>query len=156
MRWKLALTYNLRQDPADPLDVVVRQPRVEGQGERPGEAGIRVLERALVAVGAQAMEGVRSDLRLDSFAAERGERVVAAVELDDVRLPAVLVALVGRRGRDDAAQALRVRLRDAPTRYTSTICTRWSVTSGASRSRIARTSVAARSIDPSERAIRVA
>src|SRR5206468_2162184 len=98
MRWKLALTYKLRQDPADPLDVVVRQPRVEGQGERPGEAGIRVLERALVAVGAQAMEGVRPDLRLDSFAAERDEGV-------GISNPARVAIPWWRRRRTDASSS---------------------------------------------------
>ena len=41
------------------------------------------------------MERVGPDLHLDPLGPQRGQRLVAAVELDDVRLPAVAVALVG-------------------------------------------------------------
>src|SRR5438876_10054559 len=113
MRWKLALTYNARQDRADAVHVVVGQPGVQGQGERPGEAGVRVAEGTLVVVGAEAVERVGADLGLDPVAPERGQSLVPAVELDDVGLPAVLVALVRRRCRDDVSEPLRVRLGDA-------------------------------------------
>ncbi len=56
----------------------------------------------MVAVGAHAeqLQGVGADLRLDARGAQRGQRLVAAVELHDVGLPAVAVALVGRRERE--------------------------------------------------------
>jgi hypothetical protein len=41
------------------------------------------------------MDGVRADLRLDPLCPQGRERLVAPVERDDVRLPAVPVALVG-------------------------------------------------------------
>ena len=64
-------------------------------------------------VGAQAVQRVGADLGLDPVAPKRGQSLVPAVELDDVGLPAVLVALVRRRCRDDVSEPLRVRLGDA-------------------------------------------
>ena len=54
------------------------------------------------------MERPRADLRLDSGGAKRSERVVSALELDDVRLPAVAVALGGARCQHVVLEPLRV------------------------------------------------
>src|SRR5947208_4716267 len=113
MRWKLALTYNARQDPADPIQVVVGEAGVQGERQRAGEAGLRTAERPLVVVSAEAVERVGADLGLDPVGPERGERLVPPVELDDVGLPAVLVALVGGRRLDSVPEPFRVGLCDA-------------------------------------------
>ena len=54
------------------------------------------------------MQGVRADLHLDALCPQLAQRLVTAVELDDVGLPAVPVALGGRRGQDEVLEALRV------------------------------------------------
>ena len=89
--------------------------RVERQRQRPLERRVGARERALLAVGRQPVQRVRADLRLDPLRAQPGERLVAAVEPDDVGLPAVPVAL-GRGGRlDEVLEPLRVeRRRRAP------------------------------------------
>src|SRR5262249_10556131 len=83
---KLALTYNRGQDRADAIDVSLGQPRMEREREGSGEAGVRGRERPLIVIGAKAVERVRADLRLDAIGPQRRERLVAAVELDDIRL----------------------------------------------------------------------
>src|SRR5262245_58314001 len=74
---------------------------VERQREGPLVARLGAREVPLVAIRAQAVDGIRADLRLDPGFAERFQRPVAAVELHDVRLPAVAVSLLRRRRLDD-------------------------------------------------------
>src|SRR5688572_11427315 len=81
---------------------------MEGQGERSLEAGVGAREGALVAVGGETVDGVRPDLRLDALLAQGRERVVPAVQSDDVCLPPVRVALVGRREVDGQPGIVRV------------------------------------------------
>ena len=83
------------QGRADPVDLVLGHRPREGKRERPLERRVRARERSAIAVRGQAMDGVRADLRLDPLGAQACERLVAPVERDDVRLPAVPVALVG-------------------------------------------------------------
>src|SRR5918994_6007522 len=73
-------------------------------------------ERPLVAIRRESVQRVRADLRLDPLLAERAQRVVAPVELDDVRLPPVHVAFVRGGRRYDPLQALGVGGRDARAR----------------------------------------
>ena len=74
-------------------------------------AGAR--EVALVAVGAEQVQRVRADLRLDPLRAQLGEHAVAVVDLEHVGLPAVHVALVGAREQHrQVAQPLAVAGRD--------------------------------------------
>src|SRR5207248_11222482 len=61
-------------------------------------------------VGLEAVEGVRPDLRLDPGGAQRLERLVAPIELHDVRLPAVPVALVRGREVDQTGESLGIRV----------------------------------------------
>ena len=87
---------------------------MERQGERALECPPRPGELALITVRGEELERVRPDLRLDPLRAKRRKRLVAAVEADDVRLPAVGVARLGGGQLDEPGQALRVRLGDAP------------------------------------------
>src|SRR3954471_16563559 len=84
---------------------------MERERERSLEAGVGAREGALVAVGGEPVNGVRADLGLDPRLPQRVERAVARAELDDVRLPAVPVALLRRGSLHDPGQALAVRLR---------------------------------------------
>ena len=90
---------------------------MERQRERALEDARGARERALVAVGAELLQRVRADLRLDPLGAQLGEDAVAVVDLDDVGLPAVHVALVGARQQHrQVAQPLGVALGDARAR----------------------------------------
>src|SRR5919109_1504821 len=113
MRSKLSLTHMLCQDPADPIDLCLCRRRGERKRERPFEGAIRARERALGAVGLEPVQCPRADLRFDAFVTERLERPVAPVDLHDVRLPAVAVALGSTRDEDDLAEAFRVPVGDA-------------------------------------------
>src|SRR5690242_17085883 len=88
---KLVATHYLVKCFRHPVELALREPGVERQRERPLERRVRARERALVAVGAEPVERVRPDLALHARGAELGHDVVAVVELDDVRLPAVAV-----------------------------------------------------------------
>src|SRR5207248_488499 len=83
--------------------------------QRPGalEGDACAGERALVDIRTKAVAGVRADRRLDPGGARGRERVVPAVGEDDVRLPAVDVALGDRRRLGDPAQALGIAGGDA-------------------------------------------
>src|SRR6188768_158837 len=62
------------------------------------------------------MDGVRADLRLDALGAQGLERLVAAIERDDVCLPAMAVAVVGRRRADEMLEPLSIPVGDALAR----------------------------------------
>src|SRR5712691_2822463 len=111
---KLLLTYDAVKGHADPVDLRLAEPVVQGKREGPLEAGLGTRERPLVAVRAEPMERVGADLRFDFPRAQRREHLVATVDLDDVRLPAVLVFLVRRRRLDGAAEPFGVRHGDPP------------------------------------------
>ena len=81
---------------------------MERERERPLVGGVGAGERPLVGVGAQPVECIRTDLGLDPGRPQVLERLVAAIEPDDVRLPAVAIALV-RGGKPHATlEPLRV------------------------------------------------
>src|SRR5262245_6966404 len=86
------------EDGAHAIDLVLARRRREGEGQRALERPVRPREGALRAVGAEPVDRPGPDLRLDPLLAKRIQRLVPAVELDDVRLPAVPVA-VGRPWR---------------------------------------------------------
>ena len=79
--------------------------RRERQRERAREGAVGAGERRPGRGRREAVERVRPDLRLDPLGPQRSERLVAAVELDDVRLPAVAVALGGGRRERRGARA---------------------------------------------------
>src|SRR4051794_27377116 len=62
---RLVTTHKLVKRLRHTIEVAVRQPIVERKGESPLEHPVGVGEWALVAVGAEAVEGVRPDLALD-------------------------------------------------------------------------------------------
>ena len=68
------------------VELVVGEPGVERQRERPLEGGVGARERALAPVGAEALQRVRADLALDPLRAKPRQHLVAAVDLDDVGL----------------------------------------------------------------------
>ena len=82
--------------------------RRERQRERPSERAIRAGERATVAIGRRDGAARRSRSAPRSPRPQSVQRLVAAVELDDVRLPAVPVALGARRGQHEVLEPLRV------------------------------------------------
>ena len=84
---------------------------MERKRERALEGGVRSRERPLIGVRREAMERVRADLRLDALLPQAAQRLVAALELDDVCLPPVRVALVCARCLDDPE--LRRRMGEA-------------------------------------------
>ncbi len=90
---KLALTHNEVKHRGDPLDLGLGRRGRERKRERALERPVGAGELPLRPVRREPVQRPRPDLRLDACRAERGERLVAAVELDDVRLPAVPVAL---------------------------------------------------------------
>src|SRR5207248_1528684 len=96
----------------DSVEISLAQAGVEGQGERALVAAVGARERALVAVCREAVEGIRADLCLDRLLAQRLEGLVPPVELHNVRLPAVAVALVGGRELDEAREPIGVRGRN--------------------------------------------
>src|SRR5262249_33050586 len=112
-RIRLVTTHNLVKGLGDPVEVAVREARVERERERPLEHRRRAGEVALVPVGAEQVERIRADLCLDALGAELGEHTLAPLQLQDVRLPAVHVALVRRRQADrQVAEPLRVTVGD--------------------------------------------
>src|SRR5438045_5766634 len=86
-RRRLVMTHKLVKSLRDPILLGLGQPLVQGQGERTLERRVGARERALVAVGAEPVERVRADLALDALRAQVGHHLVAAVDLDHVRLP---------------------------------------------------------------------
>src|SRR5262249_16554034 len=68
----------------DPVEIRLRQPRMEREGERAVETYVGAGEASLVAVGREPMERVGADLALDPLGSEGGQHLVAAVELDHV------------------------------------------------------------------------
>src|SRR5262249_57349964 len=63
---------------------------------------------ALVPVSGEPVQRIGPDLGLDPLLSQGRDLVGGAVDLDHVGLPAVDVAVVGRRGLDDVMKALRV------------------------------------------------
>src|SRR5262245_40363637 len=59
MRWKLSVTYKSRQDPGDAIELVLRQPSVEGQRKRALEGAVGAGERPLLVVGLEPVQRVR-------------------------------------------------------------------------------------------------
>ena len=114
------------QAPARRARAPPRSVALERQRERPLEGAVGARERALVTVRRRAAAARRCRSAPRSPARERGEHLVAAVELDDVGLPAVAIALVGRGQRDGR-------------------CARRSAYPPATRSRAARSSSSRRS-----------
>ncbi len=94
------MTHKLVKSLRDPVLLGLGQPLVQRERERAFEGRIGARERALVAVGAEAVERVGADLALDALRPQLGHHLVAPVELDHVGLPAVHVARVGARQRD--------------------------------------------------------
>src|SRR5437764_2207031 len=105
---KLLLTYYLVKHVGHAIEVGLGQPGVERQRERPLVGRVGAGEGPLVRVRAQPVKGVRADLGFDPIGAQGLERLVAAVEPDDVRLPAVPVALVGERKPHEPCEALGI------------------------------------------------
>src|SRR5437879_5173145 len=71
MRGRLVMTHKFVKGFRDTVEVGLRQRGVEGQRERALEDARGSGEVALVAVGAEQVEAVGADLRLDSLGAER-------------------------------------------------------------------------------------
>src|SRR3954447_10796742 len=110
----LVMTHYIVKSLRHPVEIVVGEPGVEGQGERPLEDPLRPGEGALVAVGPEQVQRIGADLDLDSPLPERRQHPVPIVDLDHVGLPAVHVALVGRRQlHREVAEPLGVSGRDA-------------------------------------------
>src|SRR5690349_4451176 len=82
----LVMTHKLVKCLAHPVELRVREPGVERQGERALVRGIGAGERALAAVGAEAVQGVGADLALDPLRTECLHHHIAVVELDHVGL----------------------------------------------------------------------
>src|ERR1051325_8417901 len=117
MDGKLVITHKFVKRLRDEVEIRFGEPGMEGQGEGALEGPVGAGEGALVAVGAEAMQGVRADLRLDPSGSKLREHVVPPVDLDDVRLPAVHVPVVGVREHDrQVAKALLVGGREPGTR----------------------------------------
>src|SRR3954451_13331608 len=103
-----------RERLGDAVELGLREAAVQRERERPLEGPVGSGERALAGVRAEPVQRVGADLRLDPRLAQARERLVAAVELDYVRLQAVTVAVVGAREDDvEGTQAFRVAARDA-------------------------------------------
>src|SRR6476620_4394091 len=86
---RLVMTHYLVKRLRHPVEIALGEPRVEGERERPLEDALGAGEGALVAVGAEHVQRVGPDLRLDPLLPQGGEHTVAVVELDHVGLPAV-------------------------------------------------------------------
>ena len=91
------MTHKLVKGLGDPIELGLGEARVERQRQRALEGALGAREEPLVAVRREQVQRERADLRLDPLRAQRGEHLVAAVDLDDVRLPAVDVAVVRAR-----------------------------------------------------------
>src|SRR3954447_19831123 len=89
MRGRLVTAYKLVKCLRDAIEVRVAEPAVQRQREGGLEGVPRAREVALVAVGAEQVQRVGPDLRLDPLCPQLGEHTVAVVDLHDVRLPAV-------------------------------------------------------------------
>src|SRR5581483_6411724 len=76
--WKLALTHNSCQDARDPVELPVRQSRVERERERALVAGVGAGERARPAVRGKPVERVRPDLALDLRLPQRSDGLVSS------------------------------------------------------------------------------
>src|SRR5262245_24879992 len=81
VRRMLVMTHKFVKRLRDPVELALGQPRVERerQGVLVGMFGPG--EEPLVAVGAEQRQGIGADLRLDPLRPERGEDVVAALDL---------------------------------------------------------------------------
>src|SRR5579862_5825478 len=114
---KLVMTHKFVKSLGDPVELALRERRVERQRERPLVRSLGPREEALVAVGVEPVEGEGADLRLDPVCAQGGQHLVAVLDLDHVRLPAVDVAVVGGGQRDgQLGEPLRVGSRDPSAR----------------------------------------
>src|SRR5438270_735460 len=71
MRTMLVVTHYLVKHGRHPLDVALRDARVERQCERPLVAAVGGRERPLVAVRGESVQRVGADLGLDAFLPER-------------------------------------------------------------------------------------
>src|SRR3954463_4407706 len=92
---RLVMTHKLVKSLRDPVLLGLGEPLMQRQGERAFERGVGAREGALVAVRAEAVERIRADLALDPLCPEAGHPLVAASDLDHVRLPAVHVTGLG-------------------------------------------------------------
>src|SRR5712691_378263 len=101
----LVTTYKLVKCPCHLVEIALREPRGEREREGPLEGAIGARERALLAEGTEAVERVGADLRLDPLRSQRPEDLVAPLDLDDVGLPPVDVALV--RGGQHQRQVIQ-------------------------------------------------
>src|SRR5271154_2319583 len=81
---RLVTTHKLVKGLRHPVEIALREPGVEGQGKRAVEGMLGARERARVPVGPEERECVGADLRLDPLSAERGQDLVAALDLDYV------------------------------------------------------------------------
>src|SRR5918911_1876777 len=109
MARRLVLTHYLVKHLGDAIEILLAEAGVKGQRERALVAAVGAGERPLVAVRAEPVQRVRPDLRLDSLLGQRLERLVAPVELHDVRLPPVAVSLLRARELDEPGEPLGVR-----------------------------------------------
>src|SRR5262249_54446816 len=87
--------------PAAPAELGVRQPRVEGQCQRPLECLVGARNRRLVAISREPVQGIGADLRLDPGCTQPCQHLVPAIDSDHVRLPAVPIALRRLGDADD-------------------------------------------------------
>src|SRR5690348_5686593 len=78
---RLVTTYKLVKRCRHPVELALGEPRVEGQRERALEDARGAGEVTLVAVGAEQVQGVGADLRLDPLCAQLLQDAVAAVHL---------------------------------------------------------------------------
>src|SRR6266545_6793751 len=74
------------------VQIALPEPRMERQRQRTLERAVRAGERTKAAVGAQAVQCVGADLRLDTLGTQALQHLVAIVDLDDVCLPPVHVS----------------------------------------------------------------
>src|SRR5919201_6476518 len=112
----LVTTHYLVKHLGHTLHVIGAEAGVERQRERPLVTAVGAGERPLVAVGAEPVQRVRADLRLDPLASQRLERFVAPIELDHEGLPPVAVAGLRARKVDETGEPLGVRGGQALTR----------------------------------------
>src|SRR6266498_3892566 len=77
----------ISQRGGNPVELRLGETVVEGQRQRPRVGGVGTGKGALVGVGGETVQRVSADLGLDPLLAERGQHVVATVDLDDVGLP---------------------------------------------------------------------
>src|SRR4051812_40036905 len=91
---RLVMTHNLVKSLRHPVEVRLREPRVEGQRQGALEDAGRAGEAPLPGIGAEEVQRVGADLHLDPLRPQVGEDPVAIVDLDHVGLPAVDVAVI--------------------------------------------------------------